>query len=73
MQALCQKRPSNANAVLKMKRLNFLAAAYDAHTDEEARSAQEELDAYVDREAENHGTSEEEESQSRNQSRGRDI
>ena len=47
------------------------AAVYGARTDEEARTAREELDAYVRRETERHGTPEEKESEIRNRSRGR--
>ncbi|MCY3671667.1 MAG: relaxase domain-containing protein [Alphaproteobacteria bacterium] len=46
------------------------AAVYGARTDEEARIAREELDAYVRRETEKHGTPEEKESEIRNRSRG---
>ena len=46
------------------------AAVYNARTDGEARAAREELDAYVHRETEKHGTPGEEESENRNRSRG---
>ena len=46
------------------------AAVYGARTDEEARIAQEELDAYVRRETEKHATPEEKESEIRSRSRG---
>ncbi len=46
------------------------AAVYGARTDEEARIAREELDAYVRRETEKHRTPREKESEVRNRSRG---
>jgi len=46
------------------------AAVYGARTDEEARIAREELDAYVRRETEKHRTPGEKESEIRNRSRG---
>ena len=46
------------------------AAVYGARTDEEARIAREELDAYVRRETEKHGSPEEKESEKLSRSRG---
>ena len=46
------------------------AAVYNARTDEEARIAREELDAYVRRETEKHRTHEEKESEKHSRSRG---
>ena len=46
------------------------AAVYDARTDEEARIARQELDAYVCRETEKHGSPEEKESEKHSRSRG---
>ena len=46
------------------------AAVYNARTDDEARIARQELDAYVRRETEKHGSPGEKESEIRNQSRG---
>ncbi len=46
------------------------AAVYGARTDDEARTAREELDAYVRRETEKHGTPGEKESEKHSRSRG---
>ncbi len=46
------------------------AAVYHARTDDEARIAREELDTYVRRETERHGSPEEKESEKHSRSRG---
>ena len=49
------------------------SAVYDAQTDEEARIAQQELDAYVEREAKKYETPGERERQTQKQSKGRSM
>ena len=51
----------------------LLSATYDARSEEEARAANKALDEYVEREAKNHETPEEQESQTRKRSRGQSI
>ena len=63
-----QREQRAQEEALEFSRLR--AAVYGARTDEEARIAREELDAYVRRETEKHGTPEEKESEIRNRSRG---
>ncbi len=63
-----QRERQAQEEALEFSRLR--AAVYGARTDEEARIAREELDAYVRRETEKHGTPEEKESEIRNRSRG---
>ena len=48
----------------------LLSATYDARSEEEARAANKALDEYVEREAKNHETPEEQESQTHKRSRG---
>ena len=51
----------------------LLSATYDARSEEEARAAHKALDEYVEREAKNHETPEEQESQTHKRSRGQSI
>ena len=51
----------------------LLSATYDARSEEEARAANKALDEYVEREAKNHETPEEQESQTHKRSRGQSI
>ena len=51
----------------------LLSATYDARSEEEARAANKALDEYVEREAKNHETPEEQESQTHKRSRGQNI
>ena len=51
----------------------LLSATYDARSEEEARAANKALDEYVEREAKNHETPEDQESQTHKRSRGQSI
>ena len=51
----------------------LLSATYDARSEEEARAANKALDEYVEREAKNHETPEEQERQTHKRSRGQSI
>ena len=51
----------------------LLSATYDARSEEEARAANKALDEYVEREAKNHETPEEQENQTHKRSRGQSI
>ena len=51
----------------------LLSATYDARSEEEVRAANKALDEYVEREAKNHETPEEQENQTHKRSRGQSI
>ena len=72
-QAAAPETPEQRERRAREEALEFSrlrAAVYGARTDEEARTAREELDAYVRRETEKHGTPEEKESEKLSRSRG---